>query len=544
MPAQQADTAIDIRRFPWIRKLAADYAFNFGGVAPFFSGDPSETSAWNEAIARAQAHPRDLNRLVRVLSSQQERRNAPARAREAAAALSDRNTVALVTGQQAGLFGGPLFTLFKAITALKLAEKITREHGTKAVAVFWVEGEDHDWEEVRSCTVLDDALQPQTVSLPQDAAPENTSIARVTLDEQVSAAVDALERFLPATEFRAAIVSDLRTIYAPGMGMADAFARWLERVLGERGLIVYDASDVAAKPIAAPVFARELTAPGETIKRASAAGEGLTSRGYHSQVHAAEGGVALFRMDEARRPLRTENGGFAAGDETFDAGTLAREAVERPEAFSPNVLLRPIVQDTVFPTIAYVAGPNELAYLAQLKGVYDHFGLPMPLMYPRCSATLLDSAAVRFLQKYHVSIESLQAQDEAVLNGLLQAQIPAEIEDSFAAADAAVADHLARVAARLATLDPTLEGAAKSTLGKMQHDLQTLHGKMIQAAKRRDETMRRQFHRTRALAFPGGHPQERAIAFVSFLNQYGPALIDRLFDELPLDIGSHWIVSI
>jgi bacillithiol biosynthesis cysteine-adding enzyme BshC len=544
VPAQQVDTAIDIRRFPWIRKLAADYIFNFSGVAPFFSGNPAEKSAWADAIARAQAHPRDRKRLAEVLAAQQERRQAPARAREAAARLADGKTVALVTGQQAGLFGGPLFTLLKAITALKLAEKISREHQTDAVAVFWVEGEDHDWEEVRSCTVLDEALQPHTVGLPQHAVPEGTSIARVALDGQIAGAVDELERLLPPTEFRGALIADLRAIYAPGVGMADAFARWLERALGPRGLIVYDASDVAAKPMAAPVFSRELSSAGETIRRASAAGEGLSSRGYHSQVQAAEGGVALFRMADARRPLRQQNGGFAAGEETFTAAALVEEAARRPQGFSPNVLLRPIVQDTVFPTVAYVAGPNELAYLGQLKGVYDHFGVPMPLMYPRCSATLLDSAAVRFLQKYHVAIESLQAQDEAVLNELLQSQIPASIEESFQAAGKAMDDNLARVASALATLDPTLEGAAKSTHGKMQHDLHTLHNKMIQAAKRRDETMRRQFLRTRALAFPGGHPQERAIGFVSFLNQYGPALIDRLFDELPLDLGSHWIVSI
>ena len=544
MPAQQAETAVDIRRFPWIRKLAADYIFHFDGVAPFFVGNPAERSAWADAIRRAQAHPRERTHLVDILTKQQERRNAPAHARAAAAQLSDSQTVALVTGQQAGLFGGPLFTLLKAITALKLAERVRHDHQTKAVAVFWVEGEDHDWDEVRSCTVLDESLQPQTVALPQHAVPESTSIARVTFDHQVVAAIDELERVLPATEFRGALIADLRATYAPGVGMADAFARWLERALGDRGLVVFDASDVAAKPIAGPVFSRELSAPGETIKRASAAGAGLASRGYHSQVQAADGGVALFRMGERRRPLRRQNGVFAAGDETFAATALAQDASERPQMFSPNVLLRPIVQDTLFPTVAYVAGPNELAYLGQLKGVYELFGLPMPLMFPRCSATLVDSAAVRFLQKYQVPLESLQAQDEAVLNELLRSQIPSSIEDSFGAAGRAVDDSMARLASSVGMLDPTLEAAAKSTLGRMRHDLETLHGKMIQAAKRRDETMRRQFLRTRALAFPGGHPQERAIGFVSFLNQYGSALIDRLFDELPLDLGSHWIVAI
>ena len=298
------------------------------------------------------------------------------------------------------------FTLFKAITAIKLAERLAREHQTTAIAVFWVEAEDHDWDEVRSCTVLDEALEPRTIGL----GPRNdssTPVGRITLDSQIIPVIDELEQILPATEFRGELIADLRSAYAPRIGMADAFARWLERVLGPRGLVVFDASDPAAKPIASRVFERELMVPGETVKRAAAAGAGLTALGYHSQVQSTDGGVALFRIDPAtgsdgatRRPIRRHDGQFAVDDRLFPAAALAREAVEQPTAFSPNVLLRPVVQDTIFPTVSYVAGPNELAYLGQLKGVYEHFGLPMPLMYPRASATLVDSAAVRFLQKY------------------------------------------------------------------------------------------------------------------------------------------------
>jgi bacillithiol synthase len=270
------------------------------------------------------------------------------------------------------------------------------------------------------------------------------------------------------------------------------------------------------------------------------------------QVQSAEGAVALFRLSPAaglehaptRRPIRKEDGQFVAGEDTFTAAALVQDAADHPTAFSPNVLLRPVVQDTIFPTVSYVAGPNELAYLGQLKGVYEHFGVPMPLMYPRASATLVDSAALRFLQKYHLAVETLQPQDEAALNELLKANIPPLIEESFASAGRAIEESLARVAEALPPLDPTLEGAAKSTLVRMQNDLQTLHNKMIQAAKRRDETLRRQYMRTRALTFPGGHPQERAVGFISFLNQYGPALVERLLEELPLDLGCHWIVSI
>jgi len=426
---------------------------------------------------------------------------------------------------------------------LKLADQLSREHQIHAVAVFWVEAEDHDWNEVRSCTVFDESLTPKTVSLPS-AASDAVPISRIHLDQSILVALDALEKILPPTDFRGPLLGDLRAAYAPGAGMADAFAIWLERVFASHGLVVFDASDPAAKPLASPVFVRELGRPGATTKEAARAGSALAARGYHVQAQTADGAVALFRLDDTRRPLRPQDGRFLAGSESFDAAALVADATARPGGFSPNVLLRPIVQDTLFPTLSYVAGPNELAYLGQLRGVYQLFDVPMPIIYPRASATLLDSAAVRFLQKYQVALDSLQPQDEAGLNALLRAHIPSAIEESFAGAGRAIADSLTRVAETLPSLDPTLEGAARSTLGRMQHDLETLHAKTIQAAKRRDETLRRQYLRTRALAFPDGHPQERTIGLVSFLNQYGPALVDRLVEELPLGLGYHWIVSI
>jgi len=326
--------------------------------------------------------------------------------------------------------------------------------------------------------------------------------------------------------------------------MATAFARWLEKVLGPRGLVVYDSSDPGAKAIAADVFVRELSTPGETAKLAAKAGAELVARGYHSQVQPQDDAVALFHLDGGRRPIRQQGDRFAVDADTYSHDALVELAKATPAAFSPNVLLRPVVQDTVFPTICYIAGPNELAYLGQLRHIYDRFGVPMPLMYPRASATLVDSGALRFFQKYKLPLEALQPQDESSLNQLLEAQIPTSVEDSFSGVAHAIETTMGRLIQSMPALDPTLQGAAQSTLGRMQHDLSTLHNKMIQAAKRRDETLRRQYTRARALTFPSGHAQERTIGFISFLNQYGPALIDRLDAELPLDPGHHWIVSI
>lgn len=539
-----ARMAVDVRRFPWIRRLAADYAYNFPAVEPFFAGNPTQKAAWADAVRRTQSHQRNRAEIAAVLEAQQARRGAPQPARDAARRLADPSTVAIVTGQQAGLFGGPLFTLLKALTALKLAAQVTQEQGAPAIAIFWIDAEDHDWDEVRSCTVYDASLAARSVALPARPAGTHVPVATVQLDHHINTALDELEQLLPPTEFRPALMQSLRACYVEGRGMAESFGRWLEQVLGARGLVVYDASDPASKPIASRVFVTELSKPGETAKLASAAGAHLVSRGYHSQVHAHDDGLALFHLEGGRLAIRQQGGQFVVGDRSFAPAALVQEAADRPSAFSPNVLLRPIVQDTLFPTICYVAGPNELAYLGQLRGVYDRFGIPMPLMYPRASATLLDSAAMRFLAKYGLPLEALQPQDESALNQLLESQIPPAVEASFTEASRAIETSMQAIADSIATLDPTLEGATRSTLGRMQHDLQTLHNKMIQAAKRRDETLRRQYIRTRALAFPDGHAQERTIGFVSFLNQYGPALVDRLEQELPLDMGHHWIVSI
>jgi bacillithiol biosynthesis cysteine-adding enzyme BshC len=540
-----AAIAVDIRRFPWIRRFAADYAFDFARVARFFAGDPAEPRAWADAIRRRQAHTGASTELARVLLAQQQRRGAPRAARAAAEKLADPNTVVIITGQQAGLFGGPLFTLLKALTAMKLAARVSQDHGVTVVPVFWIDAEDHDWPEVNGCTVLDTNATPTTVKLDDLDGANTLPIGRLTLGGQEEEALQALQAALPATEFTSSLLEELGKAYQAGHSMADAFGRWLETVLGPHGLVVFDSSDPAAKPLAQRVFTHELTHTGRTAELATAAGHELVTAGYHAQVTKPDSAISLFYLNGGRESIRVaESGRAAVGDRETSLSTLVDEATAQPEHFSPNVLLRPIVQDTLFPTICYVAGPNELAYLGQLRDVYAHFGVPMPLMYQRATATIADSATLRFLTKYNLSIEALQPQDEAALNQLLQDQLPPTVEQALTNVAAEIEQRMAAVAAAVPQIDPTLDGTVKSTLGRMQHDLRTLHNKVIQAAKRRDDTLRRQFQRAQALAFPNGHPQEREVAFVWFSNRYGPALVERLLEELPLDMGRHWILSI
>jgi bacillithiol biosynthesis cysteine-adding enzyme BshC len=542
--AAPARFSIDVRRLPWFRRLATDYAYAFDALAPFYAGNPAEPGAWREAIDRATAHPRPRPALAETLVAQQRRFGAPPAAVAAAARLADPRAVAVVTGQQAGLFGGPLFTLLKALTAVTRAAEVERRFQAPAVPVFWIEAEDHDWDEVASASVLDGDVEPRRVTLPSPPGAGTLPVARVALGDQAAAAIDGLAASLPQTEFTAVLLDALRAAYRPGASLPEGFARWMLHVLGERGLVVYDASDPAMKRLAAPVFAQEIRNAGRTSVLANQAGHDLATRGYHAQVEAGDDALALFLIDGARTPVRPDADGFVVGETRRSAADLLALVEATPWTFSPNVLLRPIVQDTIFPTVAYVAGPNELAYLGQLRGVYAGFGVPMPLMVPRASATLLDSASMKFLAKTGLMLESLGQRDEAALNRLLEQHLPAGVERAWQEADEHVSTRMQALIKAVPAIDPTLEGAARSALGRMKHDLDTLHAKLVQAAKRRDDTLRRQFAHTQALAFPGGDPQERAIGFVSFLNRYGPALVDRLLTELPWDdAGHHWVLT-
>src|SRR5688572_915220 len=399
-PASASSLAVDIRTFPWIRRLASDYAFAFANVAPFFAGDPATPSAWSDTIKRSQSFTRQPAEIARVIAAQQALRNAPAAARESAARLGDPATRVVITGQQAGLFGGPLFTLLKAVTTMKLAAQVSREHRVPVVPVFWIDAEDHDWPEVSGCTVLDSEFAPATVRLEDLPGAGSLPIARLSLNDRIHAALDQLNTDLPDTEFKTELMAALRQAYTPGRSMAAAFGVWLEHVLGPHGLVVYDSSDPSTKALARDVFVKEVGQPGQTARIAAKAGDALVAKGYHAQAQLADGTVSLFHLNAQRASIRIEGNTATVGEHTMTTAALVEEARTHPEHFSPNVLLRRRVQDTVLPTICYAAGTNALAYLGQLKAVYAQVGGTMPPFYQRGTATLADSATLRFLSKY------------------------------------------------------------------------------------------------------------------------------------------------
>jgi bacillithiol biosynthesis cysteine-adding enzyme BshC len=535
--------SIDVTAFPWTRPIIGAYFRNFTPLAPFFAGNPFDPAAWPETIARVRRAPRDRATLSAVLTAQLTKRGAPPEALAGARSLADPASVAVLTGQQAGLFGGPLYALLKAITAIQIARRVSAEQRTVVVPVFWVEGEDHDWAEVRTAHLLDKESATRDITLPDLAGAGSQPVASLVLDDEIGGVLRDLEATLPPSEFTAEVIAALARRYRPGAGLAEAFAGWFDDLLGRQGLVVFDAADRAVKPLVADVFRDTLRQPARAIALARDAGQALRGLGYTPQVEAAGSTTPLFYLDgQGRRPIRQQDGQLVVGSSAFTTDELAREASAHPDRFSPNVLLRPVIQDRMFPTVAYVAGPNELTYLAQVRDIYTALDVEPPLVCPRGSATLLDAASAKFLERAHLSIDALQAPDEAQLNTLLDRLLPPEIDRGLDRLQRDAASGLEAIKTAIATVDPTLAGTVDTTRDRLQDTLKTLHSKIVAAAKRKHETLRRQYHRTQSLAFPNGHVQERVLNLAFFANRYGLTVADRLLEALPDRTDRHYVL--
>lgn len=543
-----ARTFLDIRSQASTSALARDYAFAFPRLAPFYAGDPADARAWHAVIDAALAHPSHAaaprQAIAAVIREQQARRHAPSAARDALDRLARPGTVAVVTGQQAGLFGGPVYTLLKAVSAIAIAARVEAETGTPAVPVFWADGEDHDWDEVRRCAVLTADDTVTTLDAPELPGAGIRPVGALVLDDAILGTLTALEHALPPSPFTADLMALLRRAYAPGAGMTHAYATLVEAVLGSRGLVVFESNDPAAKPLVTDLFAAEVASAPRSATLALEAGEALRALGYHAQVQPAADAACLFDLADARTPIRVDGETCRVGTAPETRDALTARIRRTPHGVGPNVLLRPLVQDTLFPTVCYVAGPSELAYFGQLKPVYAAHGVPMPLVHARTSGTVLDGNASRFLGRYEIPFDALAARDERALNALLAAQMPASVEAAGQEALDAISRSMDALAAAVPAVDATLEGAVKSAAGRMHDDLKKLQAKILQAAKKKDDTLRRQFRHAQVQAFPDGEPQERHVGWISLLNRIGPGLVDRVLTDMPPVPGRHWVVTL
>jgi bacillithiol biosynthesis cysteine-adding enzyme BshC len=500
--------------------LFLDYLSGREAVRPFYGTSGLDRAAVAEGAERTARLERPMSALAEALARQQETRGAKAAA-ERARALTTPGATAIVTGQQAGLFGGPLFVLWKALAAVRVARLLEEERGKPVVPVFWVASDDHDFAEIRSTSLIDAAGAIRTLRYAPRHEPVGQPAWAIPLDDTIGALVEELGEALPPALGRDETLAAVAECYRPGVALSEAFACLVSRLLP--GIVVLDPADPALKRLMAPVLERELREGSPTSRLALEAGEALLAAGYHQQVPVRPGFLNLFAVvDGQRRALGLANGTVEV------RGTRERWTVEEalrrlqadPSPWSPGALLRPLAQDALLPTAAYVGGPAEIAYHAQIAPSYAHFGIPRPALLPRPSLTLVEPPQARALDAERLTLGDLVGDPEALVSRWAREAYP-DVEAAFARAREAIERELGGVEGALGAHDPTLRAATASARGRALHQVEGLHEKALRALKKRDQGRAERLRRTRDALLPGGALQERGLGLVGALGRHG-----------------------
>jgi bacillithiol synthase len=542
--APRSPDVVDYGAFPDPPSLLfRDYIAGTPRLLPFYGNDGWDLAAVGRAAERSRTLERSRVTLAERLAEEQQGRGA-SRAAAAAHRLADPRAVAVITGQQAGLFGGPLLVLLKALATLRLARDLEAATGAPVVPLFWVAADDHDFAEIRETTVSDSSAAQHTLRYNPTVEPVGQPAARIVLDETITTLVDELATSLAGAPFRDELLARVRAAYAPGVPMAEAFARLLSSLLPD--LVVLDGSATWLKTLAIPLMERELRECSETSRLAREAGKRLLAAGYHEQVLVRPGFLNLCLYAEGqRRALATNFGAIEIrGTErrlTLDEALASLSTA--PADWSAGALLRPLVQDFVLPTAAYVGGPAEIAYHAQIGPSYAHLGIPRPVLLPRPGLTLVEPREARTLEAEGLAFVALTGDLETILAGWARDSHP-EIEAAFERTREVVRREMAAVEDALGGLDPSLKAAANSTVGRMLHPLEGLAEKALRAQKRREVERAERLRRAREVLFPGGHLQERTLGLVAPLARHGEGLIDVLRESLDVWARGHQVLAL
>jgi bacillithiol synthase len=459
--------------------------------------------------------------------------------------LRAQGSVAVVTGQQVGLFTGPLYTLYKALSAVKLAACLTAR-GTEAVPVFWMASEDHDWEEVRSAEVVACDGRLASVSVPDSLHAEGEQVGGVRLDESVEDAVKRVFDLLPSSEFLPEIERLVRDSYHGGRTLAESFARMLSALTSKYGLVLLDPMDARLKRLAAPLYSEAARKGAEIAAATDARSRELEAAGYHAQVHTSVDAFPLFLIDDgARRALtRTDAGRYRAKgtEHEWTAEELASLALREPERFSPNVTLRAVVQDYLLPTIAYFGGAAEVAYFAQTAESYRVLGRPATPVLHRASLTVVERRTARTLRRYGLTLEDFFGGLDSVIARVVEKHLGTEVAGAFDETDAAVNSALDSLDAHLRDFDPTLAEALKGGRKKIRHQLDGLRSRFHRARIQRDRAALRQLERAAIALYPERALQERHVNVASLLARHGLYAVEWIHDAIDLSTNDHQIV--
>lgn len=528
---------------PHRSRLFEDYAAALGGQAPASSGGGALDAfysplhlknRWAENPPALEAtHRRKIAELLR-------NQNVSMSAAPAALANIDRleqGAAAVVTGQQAGLFGGPLLSLLKAASAIRLAAEAS-QNGHPHVPIFWIASEDHDFDEVNEST-FPSAEPPalETLGLASNEAPRRP-VGNIPFGAGIASLIGQLRQYLGDGP----VFDLLASLYTPDATFVSAFGSFMAQIFGDSGLIVIDAASRPFHALAAGALRQAILQPEQLRSALLQRTEALESAGYHAQVAVGDSSSLLFLVDDEtgiRTALRTlGNGAWSAGDRKYSTDELLAILNEAPERLSPNVLLRPVMQDALLPTSVYVGGPAEVAYFAQSQVVYQALlGRITPIL-PRFSATLIEPRLAKILERHGLSLDDVFSAGGELAERLAARVMPVEGKRKLAAAGKALDDELQLLTEWMHTQSPGLGHYADVAASKMKYQMARLRRIAADYTLERETSLQRHADALSQMLYPGETLQERVLAGAWFLARFGPSLKDRLIEHARCD-GSH-----
>ena len=515
---------------PHTSRLFSDFQYHFDRLTQFYPYPAGDPASYEKAARTIEYPPERRASLVSAL-----------RARNGDSAALDRlarpDTLAVVTGQQVGLFSGPAYTVYKALTAIRLAEQLTAQ-GIPAVPIFWLATEDHDFAEVNHSFVFDAANQPVALRVNGSPGGNQRPVGMIpVVDPPIAAVRDALAAF----QFTSEVVAMLEHAYRPGTTFGVAFQDLLNHILGDRGLLFIDPLDQKIRDLAAPLLRDALREGTSLNRKLLERNKELESAGYHAQVHVEPQTSLVFLLDGNRRiTLRRQNSEYVAKDRRFTAGELA----DRAEHLSPNALLRPVVQDYLLPTLAYIGGPAELAYLAQSRVIYDELLGRMPVALARGGFTLLDAKSSKLMDRYGLSLTGFFQGEEHLKELIAGKLVPPELTREFEQVRNATASSLDKLGRDLTGFDSTLAAALEKSRAKILYQLSKMEQKTARETFRRNERAVADTRYMAGLIYPEKHLQERYYSILPFIAKHGPGLIDTLREQVNIDCPDHRVLVV
>jgi bacillithiol biosynthesis cysteine-adding enzyme BshC len=551
-PAMSGEPAVKAQCLPFAQiphttRLFTDFLAYPSSVQPFYPHSP-HFSEWSKAEAGSlQYDPSRRERISAILERQNKSWDASPQTFANLARLR-QGAAAVVTGQQVGLFGGPMFAIYKALTAVKLAEEATAA-GLEAVPVFWLATSDHDLAEVNHVSIPGPEGLLRTLMTSSHGIP-GAPVSNVSLGDEI----------LPVVEEAASLLGDgeaaqyLRESYRPGETLGTAFARFYVRLFSRWGVILLDASDAELHRVAAPMYRAAVEHAEDLDAALLTRGQALESAGYYQQVKVTASSVLLFAMREgARTAIHRRYGSsnaaeFVIGGEPGAEKLSSAELLDRidagPENFSPNVLLRPVVQDYLLPTLAYTGGAAEAAYFAQAGAVYEAILRRVTPIVPRFSATVAEPKVQRWLGQYGIAVVDVFQGLDTLRQTLASRTLPAGLQAAFERANQSIEESFSGLQGALAKLDPTLVEASQTGASKVRYQLDRLRERAMAAELRRSEVVSRHAVALSHALYPENALQERGVAGIYFVARYGTDLLRSIHDTMRTDCHDHQILEL